>query len=76
MRTMTFLSAPWLPPLSHHFVAINAWNEWGEGMAIEPSDTYGRGFLEIIRDVKDELREGGCLYEEGKKGGVSYAHAI
>jgi hypothetical protein len=45
------------------FVAINAWNEWGEGMAIEPSDTYGRGFLEIIREVKDELREGGCVYE-------------
>jgi hypothetical protein len=42
------------------FVAINAWNEWGEGMALEPSDTYGRGFLEIIHDVKEELRNAGC----------------
>ena len=42
------------------FVAINAWNEWGEGMAIEPSDTYGRGFLEIIKSVKKELMDAGC----------------
>jgi hypothetical protein len=41
-------------------VAINAWNEWGEGMALEPSDTYGRGFLEIISAVKEELRDAGC----------------
>jgi hypothetical protein len=33
---------------------------WGEGMALEPSDVYGRGFLEIIRDVKAELHQNGC----------------
>jgi hypothetical protein len=42
------------------FIAINAWNEWGEGMALEPSDVYGRGFLEIIRDIKAELHQNGC----------------
>lgn len=34
------------------FVVINAWNEWGEGMALEPSDVYGRTLLEAVRDVK------------------------
>jgi hypothetical protein len=42
------------------FVAINAWNEWAEGMSIEPSDAYGRRFLEVIRDVKEQLLRDGC----------------
>jgi hypothetical protein len=37
------------------FVLINAWNEWAEGMAMEPSDVYGRKFLETIRDTKNEV---------------------
>jgi hypothetical protein len=43
------------------FVVINAWNEWGEGMALEPSDIYGYGFLDIIKEVKAELVLGGCV---------------
>ena len=44
------------------FVVINAWNEWGEGMALEPSDIYGHGFLDIIQSVKSELvTGGGCI---------------
>jgi hypothetical protein len=43
------------------FVVINAWNEWGEGMALEPSDIYGHGFLDIIKEVKAELVNGGCI---------------
>jgi hypothetical protein len=43
------------------FVVINAWNEWGEGMALEPSDIYGYGFLDIIKEVKAELVNGGCV---------------
>uniref|UniRef100_A0A7S2VAY9 Uncharacterized protein n=1 Tax=Entomoneis paludosa TaxID=265537 RepID=A0A7S2VAY9_9STRA len=42
------------------FVAINAWNEWGEGMALEPSDVVGAGFLETIRDVKAQVARIGC----------------
>lgn len=30
-------------------VFINAWNEWGEAMSIEPSVEYGREFLEAVR---------------------------
>eukprot|EP00527_Entomoneis_sp_CCMP2396_P001348 CAMPEP_0198156100 /NCGR_PEP_ID=MMETSP1443-20131203/69475_1 /TAXON_ID=186043 /ORGANISM="Entomoneis sp., Strain CCMP2396" /LENGTH=563 /DNA_ID=CAMNT_0043822881 /DNA_START=21 /DNA_END=1712 /DNA_ORIENTATION=+ len=42
------------------FVAINAWNEWGESMAMEPSDVYGTRFLEAIREVKAQVAKMGC----------------
>jgi hypothetical protein len=42
------------------FVAINAWNEWAEAMSVEPSDVYGRRFLEVIRDVKEQVSSHGC----------------
>lgn len=37
---------------ANQFVLINAWNEWAEGMALEPSDLYGRRFLEILKVTK------------------------
>jgi hypothetical protein len=42
------------------FILINAMNEWAEGMAIEPSDVYGRKFLETIRDTKDAVSKSRC----------------
>ena len=39
------------------FVFINAWNEWGEGMAIEPSNLIGDSFLKAIRDVARIFRK-------------------
>jgi hypothetical protein len=50
--------------LNDQFVVINAWNEWGEGMALEPNDIYGYGFLDIIKEVKAELVIGGCPSQE------------
>lgn len=52
-----------LPPKSEdddRFILINAMNEWAEGMAIEPSDVYGRKFLETIRDTKKHLLQTKC----------------
>lgn len=36
------------------FVFINAWNEWGEGAAIEPSAEMGYSWLQAIKDAVDE----------------------
>ncbi|MFT7043269.1 MAG: hypothetical protein ACJAW7_002030 [Candidatus Azotimanducaceae bacterium] len=34
------------------YIAINAWNEWGEGMVLEPSTLHGYSFLESIMKFK------------------------
>lgn len=42
------------------FILINAMNEWAEGMALEPSNVYGKRFLETIYNIKKEILEGKC----------------
>ncbi len=37
--------------LAHPMLAINAWNEWTEGSALEPDTVNGTAFLEAIRTV-------------------------
>jgi hypothetical protein len=46
--------------MEERIVAINAWNEWAEGMAIEPSDVYKYGWLETIQKVKREVESVSC----------------
>ena len=33
----------------HRIVFLNSWNEWGEGMYMEPDLKYGKGFIKALR---------------------------
>jgi hypothetical protein len=33
------------------FIFFNAWNEWAEGMTLEPRNIHGYRFLEGIKEV-------------------------
>lgn len=37
-------------------IFINAWNEWGEGMYLEPDKENSYGYLESIKNVKEKGR--------------------
>lgn len=52
--------------LHNEFIFINAWNEWGEGMYIEPDEKYGYGYLEAVKRAVTE-----CEKEEVEKDTVS-----
>lgn len=44
----------------NRFILINALNEWAEGMVMEPSDVYGRKFLETVKNTKLKISKSGC----------------
>lgn len=43
--------------LGNEFLFINAWNEWGEGMYLEPDEENGYGYLESVRGVVEEYEK-------------------
>ena len=43
---------------------INAWNEWGEGMYLEPDEEHGFSYLEQISKAKMEYKGKSCTFTD------------
>lgn len=42
-------------PDNPRFIVIKSWNEWAEGNHLEPDTKFGREWLQVIKEVKEEI---------------------
>lgn len=60
MKTLLYLSQK----KGNEFIFVNAWNEWGEGMHLEPDEKYQYQYLEAVKKALYDFNEFG---EEDKQ---------
>lgn len=46
---------------------INAWNEWGEGMYLEPDEANQFRYLEAVKQAVENYKTKGTLYKDDEK---------
>lgn len=42
-------------PVENQMIIVRAWNEWGEGNHLEPDLKYGLGYLETIKNIREQV---------------------